>query len=82
METTLAILLVLGIFISVPAFIGFCIGGTRILLDRCVRRSGRTRLLEREVAELFNEEPAEARSEIMAKEPTIRGIPIFIYMQV
>ncbi len=39
METTLAILMVLGIFVGIPALIGFAIAGTYILGDRRVRRA-------------------------------------------
>ena len=34
METTLAILMVLGIFVGIPAVIGFAIAGAHILADR------------------------------------------------
>ena len=41
METTLAILMVLGIFIGVPAAIDFTIAGTLVLADRRVVRAKR-----------------------------------------
>jgi len=37
METTLAILMVLGIFVGIPAVIGLAIGGAFILADRRAR---------------------------------------------
>ena len=36
METTLAILMVLGIFVGIPALIGFAIAGTYLLRDQRV----------------------------------------------
>jgi hypothetical protein len=41
METVLAILLVLGIFIGIPAVIGFAIAGVYIMSDRRSRRAQR-----------------------------------------
>lgn len=41
METALAILMVLGIFVGIPALVGFAIAGTYILKDRRVRRAER-----------------------------------------
>ena len=41
METTLAILMVLGIFIGIPAVIGFAIAGVYILGDRRTARAER-----------------------------------------
>ncbi len=41
METTLAILMVLGIFVGIPALIGFAIAGTYMRSDRRVRRAER-----------------------------------------
>ncbi len=38
METTLAILMVLGIFVGIPALIGFAIGGTYILTGHHAHR--------------------------------------------
>ena len=65
METTLAILMVLGIFIGIPAVIGFAVAGVYILSDRRVRRAERAKVLgeaaaketAREVAEEPTEEP-------------------------
>jgi hypothetical protein len=39
METTLAILMVLGIFVGIPAVIGLAIGGAYILRDRQSRKA-------------------------------------------
>jgi hypothetical protein len=41
MELTLAILIVLGIFIGIPAVVGFAIAGVYLLSDRRARRSER-----------------------------------------
>ena len=49
METTLAILMVLGIFIGIPAVIGFAIAGVYILSDRRVRRAERTKAVAKEL---------------------------------
>ena len=49
METTLAILMVLGIFVGIPAVIGFAIAGVYILSDRRVRRAERAQTLEEAV---------------------------------
>ncbi len=46
MEMTLAILMVLGIFVGVPALVGFAIAGTYILSNRRVRRDERAKALE------------------------------------
>ena len=43
METTLAILMVLGIFVGIPVVIGLAIGGVYILRDRQVRKIKRAR---------------------------------------
>ena len=58
METTLAILMVLGIFVGIPALIGFGIAGMYILTDRRVRRAERAKALEEAVAEALHEQPA------------------------
>ena len=41
METTLAILMVLGIFAGIPAVIGLTIGGAYVLADRRVQKAER-----------------------------------------
>ena len=41
METALAILMVLGIFIGIPTVIGFAIGGVYIMSSRRARRTER-----------------------------------------
>ncbi len=58
METTLAILMVLGIFVGIPALIGFAIAGTYILSDPRVRRGERAKAL--------GKQPAEAHGEALA----------------
>ncbi len=60
MEMTLAILMVLGIFVGIPALIGFAIAGTYILADRRVRTAERAKTVEA-VAKALKEQPAEAR---------------------
>lgn len=56
METTLAILMVLGIFVGIPAIIGLAIAGTYIRGDRRVRRAERAKAMEE--AEALVEKPA------------------------
>jgi hypothetical protein len=46
METTLAILMVLGIFVGIPAVIGLAIGGVYILRDRQSRKAEHADTLE------------------------------------
>lgn len=46
MELTLAILMVLGIFVGVPAVIGFAIAGIYFMGDRRVRRMKRAKAIE------------------------------------
>ena len=67
METTLAVLMVLGIFVGIPAVIGFAIAGMYILSDRRARRAERAQSVveaitaaEDMVAETQREQPAEA----------------------
>lgn len=43
METTLAILMVLGIFIGIPAVVGFAVAGVYILGDRRALRAERAK---------------------------------------
>ena len=67
METALAILMVLGIFVGIPALIGFAIAGVYIQSDRRVHRAERAEALEKAVAEA--EQAAEVQGEAVAKEP-------------
>ena len=46
METTLAVLMVLGIFVGIPAIIGFAIAGVYILVGRRAKRAERAQTLE------------------------------------
>lgn len=62
METALAILMVLGIFVGVPALIGVSIAGMYILKDSRVRRAERAKALE------------EAKAAV--KEPTKEHAPV------
>ncbi len=61
METTLAILMVLGIFIGIPAVIGFTVAGVYIMSDRRARRAERAKALgevaAKETAREVTEEP-------------------------
>lgn len=50
METTLAIMMVLGIFVGIPAVIGLAIGGAFVVADRRARRAEQTEARERAVA--------------------------------
>ena len=43
METTLAILIALGIYVGIPAVVGFAIAGVYLFSDRRVRRVERAR---------------------------------------
>ena len=75
MGTTLAILMVLGIFVGVPALIGFAIAGMYILSDRRVRRAERVKALE-EAAGILVEQPAEVQGEAAVEEPANEGVPV------
>lgn len=75
METALAILMVLGIFVGIPAVIGFTIAGMYILGDRRVRRAGRVKALE-EAVETLREWPAEAPGEAVAKVAAEEHVPV------
>ncbi|RLC69929.1 MAG: hypothetical protein DRI26_08125 [Chloroflexi bacterium] len=61
METTLAILMALGIYLGIPLAIGFVIGGIFILSDRRAKRAERAKAAtaEAEVGEPVKT-PAEA----------------------
>ncbi len=59
METTLAILMVLGIFVGIPAIIGLAIAGLYIRSDRRVRRAERAKAMEEAVAEALTKQAAE-----------------------
>jgi len=62
METTLAILMVLGIFVGIPSLIGVSIAGMYILKDSRVRRAEHARAME------------EAKEAV--KEPTKERTPV------
>jgi Flp pilus assembly protein TadB len=61
METTLAILMVLGIFVGIPAVIGFAIAGVYVLRDRRTRRAERAKAVET-AAEALRQEAAKAHT--------------------
>jgi hypothetical protein len=69
METTLAILMALGIFLVGPALIGFALVGALYLFGRPELRAQRAKAVEEAVAEALREQPAEARGEAAAGEP-------------
>ena len=67
METTLALLMLLGIFVGIPVVIGFAIAGMYILSDSRARRAERAQSMidaiaatEDMVAEAQREQTAEA----------------------
>ena len=66
METTVAILMVLGIYLGIPAIIGFAIAGVYLFVDRRVRRTKRVGAL----AEAQLEQPAEVPGEAVVEETT------------
>ena len=76
METALAILMVLGIFVGIPALVGFGIAGMYIRSDRRVRRAERAKAVEEVVAEALHEEPAEAHVEAIAKRTTKKRVKV------
>jgi len=76
METTLAILMVLGIFVGVPALIGFSIAGVYILSDRRVRRAEHAKALEKAAAEALREQAAEPHVEAVTKEPAREQVKV------
>lgn len=49
MELTLAILVVLGIFVGIPAIIGFTIAGGYLLVDRRAQKAKRAKAAEKEM---------------------------------
>ena len=76
METTLAVLMVLGIFVGIPAIIGFSIAGVYVLSDRRARRAERAQSVaeaiaaaEDMVAETQREQAAQATADQKTKEP-------------
>jgi flagellar biosynthesis component FlhA len=58
METGLAILMVLGIFVGIPALIGIAIGSMYLMSNRRVRRAERAKALE-EAEVIAREAPKE-----------------------
>ena len=76
METTLAILMVLGIFVGIPALIGFAIAGTYILSDRRVRRAEHAKALEKAVAEALPKQAAEPHVEAVARKPARKRVKV------
>jgi len=66
MELALAMLMVLGIFVGIPALIGFAIVGTYILRDRRARRT--------ELKETLLEELAQRQREAQLKYETAQPV--------
>jgi len=66
METALAILMVLGIFVGIPALIGLIIVGVVVWSDRLPRRAERAKAMEA-AAEGLGDELAETSGEAVAK---------------
>ena len=58
METTLAVLMVLGIFVGIPAIIGFTIAGVYSLADHRARRAERAKAVAKAEAEELAYQPA------------------------
>ena len=61
METTLAVLVILGIFVGIPAVVGLAIAGAYVLSDRRVRRAERAKTIET-ATEALRQEAAEVHS--------------------
>jgi len=76
METTLAILMVLGIFLGIPAVIGAAIAGVFYLSGRRALRAERARALGEAVTEALREQPAEVGGEAVAKEATEERVSV------
>ena len=73
MGTTLAVLMVLGIFVGIPAVIGFSIAGVYILSDRRARKAERAKAwaaLAEATAEAQREQPAPVRGKAVARKPS------------
>jgi flagellar biosynthesis component FlhA len=73
METTLAVLMVLGIFVGIPAVIGFAIAGMYILSDRRARRAERVQSLTEAVTaaeDMVAEAKREQSAEVVANQKT------------
>jgi len=58
METTLAVLIVLGIFVGIPAVVGFAIAGIYIISDRRGLRAKRAKAVAEAEARKATEEAA------------------------
>jgi len=69
MELAIAIMMVLVIYVAIPAVIGFAIAGAYILRERRVRRVERAKAAKA-AAEALEAEPAETHGEAVTKEPT------------
>lgn len=70
METTPVVLMVLGIFVGIPAVIAFTIVGMYRVSGRRTLRAERAAAFEEAVAEVTREERAEAHGGAVGKEPT------------
>jgi len=73
METTLAVLMVLGIFVGIPAIIGFAIAGMYIMSDRRARRAERAQSIAEAVTaaeDMVAEAKREQSAEVVANQKT------------
>ena len=75
METTLAILMVLGIFVGIPAVIGFAIAGVYLSADRRARRAEQAKAVET-AAEALRQEAAETHGQAVAKKRTRKRVGV------
>jgi flagellar biosynthesis component FlhA len=75
MDTTLAVLMVLGIFVGIPAIIGFAIAGVYIMSDRKVRRAQRAEAVMEAVTaaeDMVTEAKLEQSAEAVADQKTTK----------
>ncbi|MFC2010149.1 hypothetical protein ACFLUL_01045, partial [Chloroflexota bacterium] len=68
-ETTLAILMVLGIYVGIPVVIGLVIGGAFVTADRRARRAERAKAIAE--AEAAVKEPNKERVTISQRKPDL-----------
>ena len=61
MEMTLAILIVLGIFVGIPAVVGFAIAGVYMMSDRRARRAERAKAVAKAEAQEMVEQPVRVK---------------------
>ncbi len=71
METTLAILMVLGIFVGFPALIGIAIASVYLLSDRRARRAARVKAMAKTLEEARQAPPTKAPTTATDTEPVM-----------